>query len=290
MGYIDLHVHSNISDGKLTVTEIMEKAKATNVTAIAFAEHYNMGSYNIAKKLSKDLIEVIPAVEISASLEEFGLSKKHICHIVAYYPSYTICKILDYYEMTREDCVKRTLKKLQQSIPISYSEVKKYARDKNSVGRFDIAIALYRKGIAKSPVDAYGQFLELGKAGYVIREKLPVAILIEKIRNCNGVPVLVHPKSLRLSLENTFNLLKKLKEYGLEGIEAFNPCHTEIQTQEFLLLANYFNFITTCGSDYHAMKERGVELATGINNNLCIDDYSIITKLKERQHSIYKNG
>ena len=181
-GYIDLHVHSNISDGKMSVSDIISLAKTTNVSVLSFSEHYNMGSYHLAKDLAKKDIEIIPSVEIGASLSEFGLSKKHVCHVIAYYPSYKICTILDKYEASRDKCVKKTLSRLQKYISLSYSDVVRHARDKNSIGRFDIAIALYRRGYARSPVDAYGEFLELGTAGYVDREKMQATELIQKIR------------------------------------------------------------------------------------------------------------
>ena len=286
-GYIDLHIHSNVSDGKMSVESIMELARTNNMRTIAFSEHYNMGSYNLAKILAADDIEVIPAVEIGASLSSFGISKKHVCHVIAYYPSYMICNILDEYEKSRETCVKKTLKKLQKSIPLSYRDVVKYARNKSSIGRFDIAVALYKKGYAKSPVAAYGQFLELGKVCYVEREKIDIVDLIKRIRKINGVPIIAHPKSMKLNFDDTFNLLYKLKECGLEGLEVYNPCNTIAQREEFLMLCRYFDLLPTCGSDFHGMQGRLVNIGTGINNNLCISDYSIIQDLKRRQNAIF---
>ena len=289
-GYIDLHVHSNVSDGKLSVEEIIRLAISCNVNTIAFAEHYNMGSYNLARNLAKDKLEVIPAVEISASLNRFGISKKHVCHILAYYPSYLICNILDEYEKSRDICVKKTLKKLQAHVSLSYNDVVKYARNKSSIGRFDIAIALYQKGYAKSPVAAYGEFLELGKSCYVDREKLDIIDLIYRIRKINGVPVIAHPKSMKLNFDDTFNLLYKLKENGLEGIEVYNPCNTQSQREDYLMLCNYFDLVPTCGSDFHGIADRMVNIGTGINNNLCITDYSIIQELKARQNAIFREN
>ena len=286
-GYIDMHIHSNVSDGKLSVEDIITLAEFQNIRTLAFAEHYNMGSYNLARKLAKDRIEIIPAVEIGASLASFGISKKHVCHMIAYYPSYMICRILDEYENSRETCVKKTLKKLQKHISISYKDVVKYARNKQSIGRFDIAIALYQKGYSKSPVAAYGEFLELGASCYVDREKLDIIDLIQRVRAINGVPVIAHPKSMKLNFDDTFNLLYKLKNAGLEGIEVYNPCNTERQREELLMLCKYFDLLPTCGSDFHGIADRQVQLGTGINNNLCITDYSIIQNLKYRHHKIF---
>ncbi len=286
-GYIDLHVHSTVSDGKLSVQDIIALAQCSNVRTIAFAEHYNMGSYKIAKELAANSLEVIPAVEIGASLANFGMSKNHVCHILAYYPSYKICDVLDEYENSRDVCVKKTLKKLQKSISLSYHDVVRYARNKKSIGRFDIAIALYKKGYAKSPVSAYGQFLELGKAFYVERKKLDVVSLIQKIRESNGVPIIAHPKSLKLNFNNMLDLLHTLKDSGLEGLEVYNPCNSQEYRQHLLELCNFLDLLPTCGSDFHGIADRGIYLGAGINNNLRITDYTIIQNLKNRQHRIW---
>ena len=181
-GYIDLHVHSCYSDGKRSLKYIADKAYENNVGVIAFTEHYNMSSFWPFRKIVGKQIEVIPAIEMSASLSSLGLSKNHVCHILAYFPSTQICSILDYYELSREKCVKKTLERLRdEGISLSYRDVVKYARDKASVGRFDIAIALSKLGYAHSPAKAYSTFLNLNSPIYVDREKMQVDALIKSI-------------------------------------------------------------------------------------------------------------
>ena len=206
-GYIDLHIHSQASDGKKSPEEIIKIAKENNVSVISFTEHYNLGSYKRAKIAANGEIEVIPGIEIGSSLLTLGYSKNHVCHIAAYYTNYKICKILDEYELSRDKCVKRTIEKLKKYVPISYTKVKKYARNKSSIGRFDIAIALYKLGYATDPQSAYGEYLDTGKSCYVDRIKQAPEELIKNIRSVNGVPVLVHPKSLKLNYTDTYNLL-----------------------------------------------------------------------------------
>lgn len=285
-GFIDLHVHSNSSDGKYSVEEIFDMLHQNDVSVVSFTEHYNLGSYRLARMLASDDIEVIPGIEIGTSLEEFDLSNRHICHIAAYYPSYRVCKILDEYEINRDICVKKTLEKLRKQINISYSTVKKYARNINSVGRFDIAIALSKLGYVSDPISAYGEYLDFGKAYFVERKKQTPSELIRNIRSVHGVPVLVHPKSLKLNYESLFNLLLVLKKAGLEGIEVYNPHNTLEQREKFLLMAKELDLVTTVGSDFHGFNKHNVEIGLGISGNLRIDDYNIITEIKRRQHMI----
>ena len=286
---IDLHVHSICSDGKKKVEDVINIAIQNNVGVLSLTEHYNLGSYKKARSIAGSDIEIIPGVEFGTSLDCFGLSNRHVCHIGAYYPSYKIIKVFDMFETSRDKCVKHTLKKLQNiGIPITYSAVEKNARKKSSIGRFDIAITLYKMGYSESAVSAYGDYLDQGMPAYITRDKLSPMDLIYQIRIAGGVPVLFHPKSLKLNLDDTFELLSFFKIHGLEGIEAYNPHNTDEQTSIFLDMAKELDLIPTVGSDYHAISKDNIEIGKGIDNNLNISDYSIISSLKERHHAIKK--
>ncbi len=288
---IDLHVHSTSSDGKNNVQKILKMAKENNVGVLSLTEHYNLGSYKKARKLSNNEIEIIPGVEFGTNLECFGMSKKHVCHIGAYYPSYKIIKVFDLFETSRDKCVKRTLNKLQSlNIPITYSTVEKHARKKSSIGRFDIAITLCEMGYSDSPISAYGDYLDVGMPAYITRDKLTPHDLICQIKLAGGVPVLFHPKSLKINNDDLFDFLHFLKFSGLEGLEVYNPHHTEEQTITLIKIAKKLDFVLTVGSDYHGMIDRGIEIGKGINNNLNISDYSIIENIKERHHNIMKEA
>jgi len=289
---IDLHVHSTCSDGKKKVEDIITLAKNNNVGVLSLTEHYNLGSYQKARELANGDIEIIPGVEFGTNLDCFGLSNRHVCHIGAYYPSYRIIKVFDMFETSRDICVKKTLNKLKNmGIPITYTMLEKNARKKSSIGRFDIAITLCNMGYSESPAAAYGDYLDQGMPGYITREKLSPMDLICQIRLAGGVPVMFHPKSIKLTHEDTFDFISFLKQCGLEGLEVYNSHHTEEQVEHFLKIAKKLDLVTTVGSDYHALpsnKEHPIEIGKGINNNLNISDYSIITNLKERHHNINK--
>ena len=287
-GYIDLHVHSNYSDGKHSLQFIADKAIENKVGVISFAEHYNMSSFTPFRKIVGKQIEVLPAIEIGSSLSAFDLSKKHICHIVAYFPSTSICSLLDYYELSRDKCVKRTLEKLKdEGVNLSYRTVTKYARDKSSIGRFDIAIALSKLGYAPTPSKAYSKFLDLNSPIYVDREKMQVDTLIKSILMYKGLPVLAHPKTLRLNNSDFREFIKKLKSFGLVGIEVYNPHNKPEQISFFSDICDEFDLLKTVGSDYHGRSKEGIEIGLGIDGNLKIDDYSIVTALKQKEKQLF---
>ena len=284
---IDLHVHTTCSDGKKKVEDIINIAIENNVGVLSLTEHYNLGSYKKAQNLAGEKIEIIPGVEFGTSLDCFNLSNRHVCHIGAYYPSYRIIRVFDMFETSRDKCMKHTLKQLQNmGIPITYSIVEKHARKKSSIGRFDIAITLSELGYSDSPISAYGDYLDQGMPAYVTREKLSPMDLIYQIRMAGGVPVLFHPKSLKLNISDTYDFVSFLKACGLEGLEVYNPHNTEQQIEMLLKISSILDLVPTVGSDYHAIPSQNIEIGKGINNNLNISDYSIITRLKERHHLI----
>lgn len=290
MGYIDLHVHSKYSDGKMDIDKLLEKAKENNVTTISFTEHYNLSSLRQAKKLVHESnifneIEIIPGIEIGANMQDMGYSKNHVCHILAYFVSTKIYEILSKYEEDRKKTNERIIERLKnEGIDITYGKVMKMVKNK-SFGRYDIAKYLSKNGYAYTPEDAFAKFLDYGQMAHIERKKMSPEKLIEEIVKCGGVPVIAHPRSLKLNHENFEDLISKLVKVGLAGIEVYNPRNKHEEREFYLSMCDKFNLISTVGSDFHKIGG-DVEIGLGINNNLCIDDYSIITNLKLKKHEI----
>lgn len=281
--YIDLHIHSNFSDGKESVESIVKSAIENNVRTISLTEHYNLSSLELARNIAKDSLEIIPGIEIGSSLLEYGLSKKHVCHFTAYFVNRKIYKILDEYEITRKKNVTNIISKLNRmGINITSGQVVREVK-KESIGRYDIAYTLFKKGYAVSPVHAYSKYLDVGKKAYVEREKMGPKKLIDTIIKCGGVPVLAHPKSLKLNNNDLDIFISMFKEAGLCGIEVYNPHNSNEKREELLELCDKYNLIPTVGSDFHNFNS-DIKIGLGINENLKISDYSIITRLKEKKH------
>lgn len=281
---IDLHVHTNYSDGFDDIATVIRKARRNGVKVISITEHYNLSSLRLAKRYAKGHMEVIPGIEIGADMSayEVGDGKKHVCHILGYFVSDSICLLLDSYETHRQECVKKTLQLLrEQNIRLSISNVEFVARDRNSIGRYDVALALSYYGYVCSPQEAYGKYLNYHCSGFVKRKKLGPEELVRAIINFGGVPVLAHPKSLHLSVRSEKKFIRKLVSAGLKGIEVYNPNNELEQRQHYLKLCEAYNLIPTVGSDYHGgSRKPEILIGLGINNNLCISNMEIVERLK----------
>lgn len=289
--YIDLHVHTNYSDGFDSIKEVLRKAKKNNVGYISLVEHYNVSSYSEACQLAGDDIVVIPGIELGADMSKYfvpGQKNKHVCHLLGYYISKDICKLLDKYELDRYECVTKTISLLNsQGIKIDLADVIANARDKKSIGRFDIALTLKALGYSKTATQAYGEYLDHNGKSYVQRKKLEPDELVRAIRKYGGVPVLAHPKSLRLPKEELDVFIEKLVKAGLCGIEVYNPNNSEAKRKELLEYCEKYDLIPTCGSDYHGGNRKPIiEIGKGINNNLLVDDKSIIKRLERKRKEL----
>lgn len=290
MGYIDLHVHSKYSDGKHDVEEILEMAHLNNVSVISLTEHYNLSSLRVAHRLVNsnkkyNNIEIVPGMEIGSSLSCYGISKTHICHFLAYYVSTKIYSVLNEYEEERRGINEKIITILKNNgMNISYRKMQIFTK-KKSFGRYDIARYIVKLGYAYTPEDAYAKYLDYGRIAHVERNKMPPEELIENIIKCGGVPVIAHPRSLKFNYKNLRAFLEPLVECGLSGLEIYYPRMKKDEFDMYKELCDEFNLIGTAGSDFHE-RDKDVSIGLGIDNNLCIDDYSIITRLKERKHYI----
>ena len=256
-GIIDLHVHSKCSDGFDDVKKIIETAKRTNVKYLSLTEHYNISSYKLACELAGDDIEIIKGIELGTDMSIYNDENKHICHILAYYISNDIYKLLDLYEVNRYNCALETIRLLNKNnICITIEDVIDYSREKESIGRYDVAIALKKLGYVKSINEAYSNYLNYGEMGYVKRAKLDPFELIRRILEYGGVPVLAHPRSLRMKSEEEVKFIKKLVDEGLSGIEVYNPNNGKERRNRYLKLCKEYCLVPTVGSDYHRWKKK----------------------------------
>ncbi|MEG2460506.1 MAG: PHP domain-containing protein [Clostridia bacterium] len=291
-GYIDLHVHSNKSDGLDSVAKIINMALSNNVSVLALAEHYNISSYMLAKRIAGKAIEIIPAMELGTDMMKLGFTRRSRCHILVYYPEQKeMYKILNEYEEARDKYVQKVVTELNLSgIKITLEKIKLYARDKQSIGRYDVAQALNKLGIVGSIEEAYDKYLAYSNENSIEREKPTPIELIKKISKIGGVPVLAHPNSLAITHAHTqvskeqdkkFNdFIIQLVDAGLKGIEAQNSFATPERVEYFKSIARKYDLIATAGSDYHGRKNDIICVGRGINNNMSVTDYTIIEKLK----------
>lgn len=244
----DLHIHSTFSDGQMSPEQIIKKAKKLNLIAISITDHDTIDGIDSAVCLAKKLnnIEVIPGIEISTAY------KHQEIHILGYYIDYNskyLKSVLNNLQLKRNIRAEKIVEKLNDiEIDITINEVKMQSKGP-SIGRPHIADVLKQKGYVNTRAEAFELYLGQNKPAYVPRGKLSPFTAINIIKKSNGIPILAHPGHL-----GNQEIISKLKNYGLAGIEVFHQDHSFKQSIYYKKVALQNNLLITGGSDCHGQE------------------------------------
>lgn len=246
--YIDLHTHSNKSDGTDSPSELACIAAKSGLCAIALTDHDTVEGIDEAVKASKPLgIELVPGIEFSVKY----FAELHILGLYIDYNDEELRRILGFLAETRKSRNEQIAERLRElGLDIKTSELPE--ADRSAVTRAHFAKLLVEKGYCSSKSDAYNRYLGFGAPAYVPRERLTVQECISVIHRAGGVAVLAHLNQIMLEEDMTLiKLLSDLKDMGLDGIEAMYSEYDNKFSQKCIGYANIYDFIITGGSDYH---------------------------------------
>ncbi len=261
MNYIDLHVHSNASDGSYAPAEVVRQAKAGGLKAIALTDHDTVDGLPEAVAAGERLgVEVIPGVEISAQCPGCTM---HILGLFVDYHNGLLDQRLAVLKQARLDRNPQIIAKLNAlNIPITMARVEEISGG-GQVGRPHIARALVEAGYVRSIQEAFDTYLRLGGKAYVSKFRFPPEMALAMIREAKGIPVLAHPFTLNLGSAFALkNRITELKGLGVVGLEVFYSEHTPEQETLYLKLARELNLLVTGGSDYHGQNKPEITLGS----------------------------
>jgi len=258
--YIDLHTHTNASDGAMTPTELVNTAKNAGISHIAITDHDSTAGLDEAIAAGGAMgLGVIPGIELSATFpREMHILGLFIDH---HHPDFAAkSALLADFRAQRNIKILASLAK--QGMPITAEDVlaTKDGGSLADIGRMHLAIALVNKGFASSIRDAFTVHLSSHSKAYVARQKLSPKECIELIRHIGGYSFLAHPILLELSPDALEQQLLALKDYGLDGVECYHSAHDREYTEMCLHLCKKHDFMVSGGSDFHGANKPYVKI------------------------------
>lgn len=277
MKYIDLHVHSNISDGTLTPSELVVEAQKANLAAFALTDHDTTDGVKEAKEAAKGTsIEVIAGVEISAEYKDRDI---HILGLMVD-PDYTpLQSSLEKAQIAREARNEQMAKNLAEGgLDIDIDRLRANEEPGTVLTRAHFAKFLLKTKQISSMGEAFEYYLNPKGPFYVPRVYISPEDAITLIKSAGGVPVLAHPLIYHLPDDELDALIKRLKDAGLAGLEVFYSSNTGFDEGIARRYANRYDLIMTGGSDFHGANKPQIALGTG-RGNLKIP-YSVLENLK----------
>ena len=261
---IDFHVHSTASDGTETPEALAEKSR--DFAAMALTDHDNCDG--CARFLAEcERLGVtgrrLAGIELSIEPGE-GYAKFHLLGLGIDPAAPCLTDFLDEIRAGRNERNVAILAKLNAlGVPIAHADVAKYANGK-IVARPHIARVLVEKGFAASVADAFARYVGDGAPAYVTRYRPAQARAIDVIHRAGGVAVMAHPRYWTSDPDALAAGLARLKDLGLDGIEAEYQANAPEETILHLRTARALGLAVTAGSDFHGANKPTVTLGMAV--------------------------
>lgn len=256
---VDLHAHTDCSDGLLSPERLVELACNNKLTALGVTDHDTLDGYDQAAPHARERgLELVCGIELSARF------RSKTIHVLGYFldgPADERFRArLAELKASRRDRNRRLTERLRQmGLDIALEEAEKLGKDQT--GRPHFARLLVQKGYVESYRDAFDRYLDESAPGFVERKEPSLRSVFDWIRESGGIPVWAHPgRFIVEERKEPAELFAEIADEGCLAIECFHRDHTIDQAERYANLARGLGMGVTGGSDFHGPSPNGVPL------------------------------
>ncbi len=258
MTQYDLHSHSTASDGALSPTALVARAIEHGVDVLALTDHDGTEGIEEAQLAAKSAeITLIQGVEISVT---WGGTTVHILGLNLDSSNAELqagLKSMRDFRVSRADKIAAGLEKV--GIHGALEGASKYASDV-MLGRLHFAQFLVEAGYAKSVNDVFKRYLVRNKPGYVAGQWSSLEQAVAWINAAGGQAVIAHPARYKMTATKLKRLISEFKTLGGVGLEVVSGRQHPEEVKRLAKLAEQFELLASCGSDFHTPENDWVEL------------------------------
>lgn len=256
---VDLHCHSNISDGTLTPTALATRAKTNGVDLWAMTDHDEVSGIAEARAVAAALdLPFVPGVEISIT---WSGQTVHIVGLQIDETNSTLVQGLAATRGGREQRAREISAQLAAAgIPGAFEGALKFVGNPDLISRTHFARYIIELGLSKDLHDVFADYLGEGKPGFVPHRWATLQNAVEWIHSAGGIAVIAHPGRYKFSDLAFDALFSEFKDLGGAAIEVTTGSHTPDQYDYYAKVANNYGFLASRGSDFHGPGESRVDL------------------------------
>lgn len=242
---IDLHLHTNASDGALSPSELVLEARAAGLSICSITDHDTTAGTEAVVEAARDAgLELIPGIEISAVADGRDV------HVLGYFIDCASPDLRQFLARQREDRLRR-VREIGERLaalgaPVDVAPIAADAARGRSVGRPQIAAALLAAGHVATRNEAFDRFLGAGCPAFVPRQGSRPEEVIAIIHGAGGIASLAHP-----GLTRRDDLLPALAAAGLDALEARHSDHDALTEARYRAQARELGLAVSGGSDFH---------------------------------------
>lgn len=261
MELIDLHVHSNASDGSLTPSEVANEAMKMGLSAIALTDHDTIDGVTEILEYTKDKeLEVIPGIELSCYYNNREI------HILGFYVDYTNPELQKELDILKEAREGRNLKMIElmrkDGIDITMEKLL-HGNPDSVITRAHFARVLVEDGICKDKEVAFKKYIGIGCKYYLPKPQVTCETAMNILTKYSKAAFLAHPLLYHLGYNQIEELLIYLKSLGLKGIEAYHSSNNCYESDKLRSMALKLDLAISGGSDYHGIIKPNIQMGKG---------------------------
>ena len=262
MPRIDLHTHSNRSDGTFEPAEVVRLAAERALDVVALTDHDTTDGLAEAFTTGSGVgVEVVPGVEFSAEFDGQSV------HVLCYWMDPQDAALQLELRRLREDRFRRgelMVDKLRDlGLPVGFERVRAIAGDATIV-RPHIAQAMVEAGVVATEKEAFERYIGDGGPAHVAKHALDPVDAVALIDGAGGVCALAHPGMWGDQSSVPVELIERMAAAGMRGLEVDHPDHTPEMRERYRTLAGRLGLIATGGSDCHGTRYDPVRLGTSL--------------------------
>jgi len=255
---VDLHCHSNVSDGVLTPAAVAAYARKGGVDAWALTDHDEVGGIKAARAAAEEVgMRFVPGVEISVTWAN------QTVHLVGLHVDEDNPELLAGLAATRHGRDARGREIAAQleaaGIPGAYEGALKYVGNPDLLSRTHFARYIVETGLCNTTPEVFRKYLTEGKPGYVPHRWATLEEAMDWIRSAGGIPVIAHPGRYKFDATAEGALFDEFRQRGGNAIEVVTGSHTPDQYATYAEVARRYGFLASRGTDFHAPGEARVE-------------------------------
>lgn len=255
--FIDLHTHSDASDGTDSPAELIRGATAAGLDVVAITDHDTTGGWAEAAAARPSSLTLIRGSEFSTQVMAGGYA--HSIHLLGYLFDPQDPFVVAEQARLKTERLQRGLaivaRMVASGVPISAEQVLRIAGNA-PVGRPHIGRALVESGVVASVDEAFAAHLSGRGPYYVPKIDTDLTAAVAMITAAGGASVIAHPRGRGEGRALTAELIGELAGIGLTGLEVDHPDHGVSERAELREIAQRYGLLTTGSSDYHGHNKK----------------------------------
>jgi predicted metal-dependent phosphoesterase TrpH len=252
---IDLHLHTNASDGLLTPTELVAYVAMSGVRIFAVTDHDTTDGLNeAAAGAARHAVRLVPGIEITA------VDRARDVHMLGYFFDRNDAGFEQFLAAQRATRIARIIEIARRldalGMPVDVQSIVDEARrdTSKSIGRPRLARAMIEAGYVSSTREAFDTWLGKGCPAFIERAGASPEEVIAIVHRAGGIVSLAHPGRTRID-----DRIAALRDAGLDAIEVYHSDHDPAMVTTYLAMARQLDFLVTGGSDFHGDPTHGIE-------------------------------